>query len=233
MIKYFDKLLLSLSEIENHPILLVHALSGCQLRCFHCLNRSELIEKYHDRYYTIHDVIDYAKKQSLLFDYIVFSGGEFLLSSLDDLISDLTILRQEVKKPVIVYTNGIAFEKVVELHQRGLVDGFHVDMKLPFHLLTSEDFDLAELTLGIPLRDMSIPQRILQTLEYIISVDQGLNRIRSVRYPFLGPEAFAENRLWVEAMNRQYGRHVPYDVHSFIYNTNEEVAPSFQLARHP
>lgn len=232
MIKYFDKLLLSLSEIENHPILLVHALCGCQLRCFHCLNRNELIEKYHEHYYTIRDVIDYAQKQNLLFDYIVFSGGEFLLSSLDDLISDLTILRNEVKKPVIVYTNGIAYEKVVELHQRGLVDGFHVDMKLPFHLLTSEDFDLAELTLGIPLRDMSIPQRILQTLEYIISVDQGFNRIRSVRYPFLGPEAFSENRRWVENMNQKYGKHVPYDVNSFVYNPDEKVAPAFQFMGH-
>jgi len=233
MIKYYDKLLLSLSEIENHPILLVHALSGCQLRCFHCLNRSELLEKNHDHFYTIADIIDYAQKQSLLFDYVVFSGGEFLLAPLDDLISDLTLLRQAVQKPVIVYTNGIAYEKVVALQQLGLVEGFHVDMKLPFHLLTSDDFDLAELTLGVALRDMSVPQRILQTLEYVISTDQGFSRIRSVRYPFLGPEAFAENRRWVENMNRKYGKRVPYDVNSFVYNPDEEVVGAFQLFGHP
>lgn len=233
MIKYYDKLLLSLSEIENHPILLVHALSGCQLRCFHCLNRGELIEKSHERFYTISDIIDFAQKQSLLFDYVVFSGGEFLLASLEDLITDLSLLKQAISKPVIVYTNGIAYEKTVALHERGLVDGFHVDMKLPFHLLTVDDFDLAELTLGISLRDMTIPQRILQTLEYVISVDRGFSRIRSVRYPFLGPEAFSENRLWVDAMNRKYGKHVPYDVNSFVYNPNEEVAPVLQLFGHP
>lgn len=232
MIKYYDKLLLSLSEIENHPILLVHALSGCQLRCFHCLNRHELLEKTHEHFYTIHDVIDFAKKQALLFDYVVFSGGEFLLASLEDLTEDLTLLKAEVAKPVIVYTNGIAYEKVAALHQRGLVDGFHVDMKLPFHLLTNEDYDLAELTLGISLRDMSIPQIILKTLEYVISTDRGFSRVRSVRYPFLGAEAFHENRLWVDAMNRKYGKHVPYDVNNFVYNPQEEPAPALPAFLH-
>lgn len=232
MIKYYDKLLLSLSEIENHPILLVHALSGCQLRCFHCLNRGELLEKSHDHFYTIHDVISYAQKQVLLFDFVVFSGGEFLLASLDDLIEELSLLKKEVSKPVIVYTNGIAYEKIVALHQRGLVDGFHVDMKLPFHLLGVEDFDLAELTLGISLRDMSLPKTILQTLEFIISEDKGLNRIRSVRYPFLGTEAFYENRLWVDRMNQKYNKHVPYDVNNFIYRPQDEISLELQRLAH-
>ncbi len=233
MIKYYDKLLLSLGEIDGRPILLVHALSGCQLRCFHCLNRAELLEKPHEKFYTIQEIIEFAKKQIRLFDHIVFSGGEFLVAPIEDLIEDLTKVKRAIAKPVIVYTNGIAYDKIVTLHERGLVDGYHVDMKLPFHLLTAEDFDLAELTLGVALRDMTLPQAILKTLEYVISVDRGYSRIRSVRYPFLGPEAFAENRLWVESMNQKYGKHVPYDVNAFMYAPNEERAPALHLFRNP
>ncbi len=233
MIKYYDKLLLSLGEIDGRPILLVHALSGCQLRCFHCLNRAELLEKPHEKFYTIQEIIEFAQKQIRLFDHIVFSGGEYLVASLDDLIEDLTQVKQAISKPIIIYTNGIAYDKVVALHEHGLVDGFHVDMKLPFHLLTVEDLDLAELTLGIPLRDMSLPQTILKTLEYVISTDRGYSRIRSVRYPFLGPEAFSENRLWVEKMNQKHNKRVPYDVNSFIYVPDEEKAPALHWFRNP
>jgi pyruvate-formate lyase-activating enzyme len=220
MIKYYDKLLLSLSEIENHPILLVHALTGCQLHCFHCLNHAELIEKKHDRFYHIDQVIEEARKQAMLFDYLVFSGGEFLLAPIDDLIADLTQVKQAVVKPIIVYSNGIAFDKIQTLTELHLVDGFHVDMKLPFHLLTAEDADLVELTMGIKITDNRLFKDVLSSFEYVVKTDRGLNRIRSVHYPFLGDEAFMECRAYVDRLNQRYQKHVPYDVHHFIYDAN-------------
>ena len=217
MIKYYKNLLLTLSEIEGHPALLIHALTGCSLRCFHCFNYKELIEKKHDEYYLIGDVINYVIRQKDLFEYIVFSGGEFLNASIDDLKDDLEKVREISNKPIIIYTNGMNFEKMKILFENKLIDGFHIDMKLPYHLLTEEDFDLVELTLGIRLKDLRLFQTLLRAVDYAIETDRGYSKVRSVKYPFLSESAFEENRSYVEALNTKFNKVVPYEVNDFIY----------------
>jgi len=63
MIKYYKNLLLTLGEIKGHPALLVHALTGCSFRCFHCFNFKELIEKKHDK-------IENRKTEFVVFEVI-------------------------------------------------------------------------------------------------------------------------------------------------------------------
>ena len=217
MIKYYKNLLLTLTEIKGHPALLVHALTGCSFRCFHCFNVKELIDKEHDEYYLIDDVIKYVVRQKDLFEYIVFSGGEFLNAPIDDLENDLARVRKVSNKPIIIYTNGTNYDKMKFLSDKELVDGFHIDMKLPYHLLTEEDFDLVELTLGLRLKNLLLFKKLLKAIVYAVSNDCGYSKVRSVRYPFLSDSAFEENRSFIESLNNKYKKSVPYEVNDFIY----------------
>ena len=217
MIKYYKNLLLTLSEIKGHPALLVHALTGCSFHCFHCFNFKELIEKSHDEFYLIGDVIKYVVRQKDLYEYIVFSGGEFLNAAIDDLRSDLKQVRKVSDKPIIIYTNGTNHEKMKTLFEEGLVDGFHIDMKLPYHLLNEDDFDLVRLTIGLRLDNLNLFTRLLQAISYAVETDYGYSKVRSVRYPFLSESAFKENRAYIASLNAKFYKAVPYEVNDFIY----------------
>lgn len=218
MIKYYPKLVLSFSEIPGAPTLLIHALTGCQFHCFKCFNYSQIVKNPGDDAYLITDVVDYIKKQNDLFGYIVFSGGEFLNAALNDLIADLTLVKSISDKPIIVYSNGGNPEKMQVLDERQLVDGFHVDMKLPYHLLYDDDADLIELTIGIKVKNPKVFfAPYLRALELTVALNHGYSRIRSVEYPFLNASAFEENRIFVDKLNQKHKKKTPYDVNQFIY----------------
>ncbi len=223
MIKYYNKTILSLSEIASHPVLLIHGLTGCAFHCFHCFNYDELIRNSPSEYQTIDEIILTIKQQAALYEYIVFSGGEFLKAPLVDLRHDLTIVKSSTDKPLIVYTTGVEFTKMKTLFEEGLVDGIHMDMKLPYHLLTHEDFDLIELTMGVTMTNLSLFDKLLEALEFVIAHDKGYNRVRSVRYPFINESAFEENYRYIYELNRRYGKNVPYDINPFIYTEKSEV----------
>lgn len=221
MIRYYKNLLLTLSEIPGHPALLVHALTGCSFHCFHCFNYQELIIGKHEQSYSIDDVINYVVRQKDLFDYIIFSGGEFLNATLDDLIHDLTAVKEVSDKPIIVYTNGTNHNKMNKLNDLKLVDGFHIDMKLPYHLLGEEDNDLIELTLGIKVQDLSLFPKLLKSIDFVVKNDNGYSKVRSVKYPFLSESAFEENRRYIDKLNRKYNKVVPYETNDFVYEEQE------------
>ncbi|MFA5235453.1 MAG: 4Fe-4S cluster-binding domain-containing protein [Bacilli bacterium] len=223
MIKYYNKIILSLAEIPAHPVLLIHGLTGCAFHCFRCFNYDSLIKATPKDPYLIDQVIDTILKQHDLFDYVVFSGGEFLRGSLDDLRSDLQAVKAATRKPIIVYTTGIELAKMKTLFFEGLIDGYHLDMKLPYHLLNKDDFDLIELTMGITVANLALFDTLLDALEFTVAYDKGYNRIRSVRYPFMGESAFEENHRYVYELNRKYGKTVPYDVNPFVNPEAEQT----------
>jgi pyruvate-formate lyase-activating enzyme len=125
MIKYYNKIILSLSEVDQHPVLLIHGLTGCAFHCFHCFNYDELIRNTPHEYYQIEDVVKTIKQQENLFDYIIFSGGEFMRAPLDALRHDLAMVKATSAKPIIVYTTGVEYIKMKTLFLEGLIDGFH------------------------------------------------------------------------------------------------------------
>jgi len=217
MIKYYNKLILSMSEIEDHPSLLIHGLTGCMFKCYHCFNYEELIEKEHTSYYTIKDLINYIERQSDLFEYILFSGGEYMLAPLEFLIEDLTRIKQITNKPIIVYTTGIELAKMKKLDELRLVDGYHIDMKLPYHLLTDQDFDLVEMTMGIRVKDLSLFNKLLESITFVAQTDRGFSQIRSVKYPFLDESAFHECKSFIDMLNDKYNKNIPYFANKFIY----------------
>ncbi|MFA6801263.1 MAG: 4Fe-4S cluster-binding domain-containing protein [Acholeplasmataceae bacterium] len=217
MIKYYKKLILSLSEIQGHPSLLIHGLTGCMFHCYECFNYDELVVKKHDEYYLIDDVIEYIVRQKDLFEYILFSGGEFMLASLEDLEEDLSKIKAISDKKIIVYTTGVELHKMKVLTEKKLIDGFHIDMKLPYHLLTLDDLDLIELTMGIKIKDLTLIEKLIESLHFVVKNDQGISQIRSVKYPFLDESAFIECKSFIMSLNDLYNKNIPYEAHTFIY----------------
>lgn len=215
MIAYYPNIQFTFSEIKNTPVLLIHSLEGCIFHCFKCINYDELISKKHPHIIHIQEVIDTIRLQDGLFEQIVISGGEFLISPIEEIISDLHQIRNITDKPIIIYTTGFFLKKMKILHQKGLVNGFHIDMKLPYHLLQEEDKDLIHHTFG---KDISIDQihRMMEAIDYTISIDQGYSQIRSVKYPFLHQSAFDECRLHIHRLNEKHHKVTPYQTHSFI-----------------
>jgi len=217
MIKYYNKLILSLSEIEDHPSLLIHGLTGCMFKCYHCFNYEELVETKHTSFYTVNDLVNYIERQSDLFEYILFSGGEFMLAPLEFIIEDLTQIKRITQKPIIIYTTGIELEKMKKLHELNLVDGYHIDMKLPYHLLTENDYDLVEMTMGIRVTDLSLFKKLLDSISFVAQTDQGFSQVRSVKYPFLDESAFHECKSFIDMLNDKYNKNIPYLANKFIY----------------
>ena len=154
MIKYYKDFSLSLTEINNKPTLSVYSLEKCNLNCFECLNKPILQNK--ENYKTIEDIINYIDNNDNLFEYIVFSGNEFLTASLEDLGNDLLKIRQITDKHIVIYTNGTFPSKMKRIYATSLVDGFHTDIKLPWHLITMKDKELMLMTVGKFLFDYEI-----------------------------------------------------------------------------
>lgn len=216
MIKYYPKLILTFNEIKNSPSLIIHGLTGCMFHCFHCFNYDELVKTDHPDAYEIEDVISYIQKQENLFENIIFSGGEFLLAPLESLIGDLRQIKAITDKPVIIYTTGIDPVKVKKLFELGLVQGYHTDMKLPYHLLTDDDYELIKLTLGIRVHSLDVIHKMLESIHFIIENDLGYSQIRSVKYPFLDESAFHECKCYIQKLNDKYNKNIPYYVNRFI-----------------
>lgn len=215
-IRYYEKIIFSMSEIEGHPVLLVHALTGCMFHCYKCFNYDELINKKHDKFYVIDDVLKVVERQNHMIDYVLFSGGEYLLAPIESLIHDLEKVRAITDRKIIIYTTGYELHKMKILVKRDLVDGFHIDMKLPYHLLTTDDFDLVEHTMGIKVNDLTMTNRLMDALDFVVKNDRGYSQVRSVKYPFLDDSAFEECKSFIDRLNRLYNRNIPYFANRFL-----------------
>src|SRR5690625_7878983 len=65
----------------------------------------------------------------------MFSGGEFLINPLDEVRALLQQVRTLFDGKRIVTTSGTYHQKIRTLFGEHLVDGIHIDMKLPYHVV--------------------------------------------------------------------------------------------------
>lgn len=219
MIKYYPKVQFTLAEITGKSVLLIHGLTGCMFNCYKCFNYDEIVMKKHEVFYTIDNIIDIVITHKNIINTIVFSGGEFLLAPIEDIMQDLKRLKAISTCLIIVYTTGYFLDKMRTLWHHDLVDGFHIDLKLPYHLLNETDDELIQYTLGISLHQKKIYQ-LEQAILWTVEHDRGMNQIRSVKYPFLDETAFDECKRWIDELNLKYGKHTPYEVHPFFDEHN-------------
>ena len=217
MIKYYNKLTSSISEINNSPTLLIHSLCGCNLKCYNCFNYEELVNKKHEEYYTIDDIVHYIKLNGYIYDYIVLSGGEFLKNKLTDIIHDIAEIKNICASPIIIYTNGTFPHSLRYFLEQNIINGFHTDLKLPFQYIDKNiDKGIIIKTLGT---NVDIDD-VLLSIEYTIQFDKGLNQIRSIKYPFLDDSVYNDNHQYINKLNKKYNKNVPYCINDFI---NEEA----------
>lgn len=193
--------------------MLIHGLTGCPFHCYHCLNFDELVLKKHDDYLTIQAMIDLLSKSDSLYEHIIISGGEYLNANIKDLIHDLSYLKK-LNKQIIVYTTGIFLDKMIELDKYELIDGYHLDLKLPYHLLDETD-TIIPLTFGKNLNKKAI-ETLTNALVYVIKTDKGYSQIRSVKYPFMNDDAFEINQNLINHLNQKYHKNTPYHINPFI-----------------
>jgi len=216
VIRYHKDLLLTHKEIEGKTVLLIHAFSGCMFKCYDCFNYETMVTSKQLEDLDIEALIAQIKLHSEMIDLLVISGGEYLHAKKEALIFDLTRIKQETQKDIIVYTTGYYTEKVIMLSELGLVDGYHIDMKLPYHLIDEGDEMIVKKTVGKSLSKNEIHQ-LLTSINYVCQNDKGLSQVRSVRYPYLDKSAFVESQRYIEQLNRIYGKNTPYKVNRFIH----------------
>jgi len=101
----------------------------------------------------------------------------------------------------------------------GIVDGIHMDIKLPYHLLIEEDMDLVQHILGRKLNAKHLAD-LVKSIELIIKYDKGYSQLRTVKYPGTDEGIWSQNRILIEELNKKYNKHTPYHLNTYIPKEN-------------
>lgn len=215
LMKFYDKFIRTFEDLPDHTSLLIHSLSGCPLQCFGCHNYDEIIAQMPNTYKTTDDLFMYLKQSGFLFDAIIFSGGEFLINSINDVRYTLQRTRELFSGKIIVTTSGIYHGKLKIIYEEQLVDGIHIDMKLPYHVLDIEaDEQIYRDVMGIkPSKTMV--QQMLASIELVIAHNAPVDQIRTVKYPLLSDSFFEEIQCYVNRRKAYYVSDVPYFLNDF------------------
>ncbi|WP_299091102.1 4Fe-4S cluster-binding domain-containing protein [uncultured Metabacillus sp.] len=215
--KLYNNFIRTFTDLPNHTTLLIHSLSGCPLHCFGCHNYDEIIANTPKEYKTTDDLYEYLKKSGFLFDAVMFSGGEFLINPLDEVRDLLQQVRAHFDGKIIVTTSGVYYQKLRTLYEENLVDGVHIDMKLPYHVLDiKEDAQVYKDIMGITPSKKLVDQ-LIASVDAVIEHNSILDQVRTVQYPLLDEAFFAEIRHFVEERKAYHGSIVPYFLNGFVY----------------
>ncbi|MFD2210421.1 4Fe-4S cluster-binding domain-containing protein [Virgibacillus halophilus] len=213
---FYSNFIRTFTDLPNHTTLLVHSLAGCPFHCFGCHNYEEIVAGTPAVYKTSEDLFSYLEKSGFLFDAIMFSGGEFLISPLDEICELLQKVRRIFTGKIIITTSGIYQKKIEKVYSGNLTDGVHIDMKLPYHVLdVVEDKQIYQDIMGItPTKKMV--DNLLCSVEMVIAHNSILDQVRTVKYPILGDAFFEEIRRYVDELKARYQSNVPYFLNEFL-----------------
>lgn len=215
MLAFYPRFIRTFDDLPGHVSLLIHSWNGCNMRCYGCHNYDELIAKKPDGHLTPAQVIGRLKDCAGMFDAVIFSGGEFLISGIGEIERFLRQVRRVFPGKIVLFTNGTFPGKLRRLLNENLVDGVHVDMKLPYHCLNpADDRDVLEAILGFVPSGQCL-QNMLESVEIVIRHNSRYSQVRTVRYPPLDDEYFAHIRSFVNGLKQKYGSTVPYRLNPF------------------
>lgn len=216
-IKFYNNFIRTFTDLPDHTTLLIHSLSGCPLKCFGCHNYDEIIANTPKEYKTADDLYEYLERSGFLFDAIMFSGGEFLINSMKEIRELLIEVRARFDGVIIVTTSGIYFDKLQALYDEHLVDGVHIDMKLPYHMLdVVDDARIYQDIMGIkPSKKMV--ENLLNSVDAVIAHNSALDQVRTVRYPLLDDAFFTEIRAFVDERKAHHQSNVSCFLNDFVF----------------
>ncbi|MFD1361088.1 4Fe-4S cluster-binding domain-containing protein [Lentibacillus salinarum] len=214
--KFYNRFIRTFQDVPEHTTLLIHSLSGCLLHCYGCHNYEEIIARTPREHKTKEDLYLYLKKSGFLFDAVMFSGGEFLIDKLDEITDLLQVVRNVFTGRIVIATCGVYNKKIKHLIDQDLVDGIHVDMKLPYHLLDPvEDQDIFQDVMGIKPNQQLI-NNLLDSIDTVIAHNSPIDQVRTVKYPILADVFFEEIRKYIETRKNYYNSGVPYFLNQFV-----------------
>ncbi len=216
-VKFYNNFIRTFTDLPNHTTLLIHSLSGCPLKCFGCHNYDEIIANTPKEYKTTDDLYEYLRLSGFLFDAIMFSGGEFLINPMKDIRALLLEVRARFDGVIIVTTSGMYFDKVRMLYDEKLVDGIHIDMKLPYHTLdVVEDADIYHDIMGIR-PNVKMVDNLILSVDAVIAHNSELDQVRTVRYPLLDDAFFEQIKAYVDSRKAHHNSEVSYFLNDFIF----------------
>lgn len=216
MLAFHPRFVRTFDDLPGRLSLLIHAWNGCNMRCLGCHNHEELIAARADAsHLNAEQTLVRIAAANTLFDAVLLSGGEFLIGAMAEIEPFLEQVRGVFDGCVVIYSNGTYPGKLERLLARGLVDGVHLDVKLPYHLLDpSAESDLYEAILGtVPSERMR--RSLLASIELVIAHDSPVSRVRTVRYPLLSDEYFETIASLVLDLKHKHRSSVPYDLNPY------------------
>lgn len=219
--QFYKKFIRTFNDLPNHHTLLIHSLTGCNFKCLGCHNYDEIVSKKHDDYYTEQDIIEHLELNGFIFDAVIISGGEFLLEKIENISNFLLKIRKVFDGKIIINTNGSFPNKIEYLLENKLVEGFHIDMKLPYHMLDVEnDKDIFIDTIGFSPSQHFI-DKLLQSINITVSHNSPYSQIRTVEYPHLSNEFFEFIESYVNDLNKKHNSNMQYHLNEFLDVNNE------------
>ena len=222
MIKFSKNIIRSFKDLPNKTSLIIHSI-GCNFKCYQCFNYETLVHNpldiCNEQY-----ILNQIKLNGYLADAIIISGGEFLLNNINDILLFIKQVKEIFDGLIIINTNGTSPNKMQQLITANRVDGFHTDMKLPYHLLDiKKDTELIKIIIGKELT-FDIIDNILESIKLTIQCDKEYSQIRSVKYPILNPNAFIENQLYINLLNEKYNKNTPYYINEYLEGGNNHTS---------
>ena len=196
-------------DLPGHTSLLIHSTIGCNLNCLGCLNR-DIVSNKHNSINEL-ELLNKIRLNGFLFDAIILSGNEFLMSPLENIISFLNQLKQVFSGAIIINTNGAYPDKIIAINS--LIDGFHIDFKI------HPDFDIEKKEYILGITSISIERyerNMLRSIDFIIKKDKPLSRIRTVHYPVLDDYDISLLKEYIYILKQDYDSNVPYDINEFF-----------------
>ncbi len=218
MLTFYPRFIRTFTDLPGHLSLLIHAWNGCNMRCYGCHNDAELIAQRPIPHLQLNaeQTLERLAGSDTMMDAVLFSGGEFLMARMAELECFLGRVRTIFNGKIVILTNGTFPEKLRRLLELGLIDGVHIDMKLPFHTLDpKEDADVFEAILGVT-PSARLCRDILASVELVIRHNSRLSQVRTVRYPLLSEEFFEQIASYVGQLQRKFDSIVPYFLNPYF-----------------
>ncbi|WP_138417257.1 4Fe-4S cluster-binding domain-containing protein [Aquibacillus sediminis] len=216
--KFYKNFIRTFNDLPGHTTLLIHSLSGCLFHCFGCHNYDEIVAQTPKEYKTKEGLYTYLEKSGYLVDAVMFSGGEFLIDKIEEIEDLLKNVRARFDGKIIVTTCGVYCDKVKHLFRKDLVDGIHIDMKLPYHVLDVDaDQQIFKDIMGITPTEKLV-DNLLDSIDTVIKHNSELDQVRTVQYPILSDAFFDEIKSYVNKQKAYYNSNVPYYLNEFLYS---------------
>lgn len=182
MIKFSQLMTKTTKDIKNETSLMIYNLK-CTLNCIGCFHKNDKHFSY-GKFKSEEDILLEIAKHGNLFENIILSGGTFLDESEDDLINFIKKLKTIYEGDIILYDNGMNFEKLKMISP--LINGIYLDIKLPIYS-KNLTFEVSDCILGVEMTNEkydSIINSLIHVYTYFL-IKKHKSELRTVKYPIL------------------------------------------------